>query len=107
MAMKVDRRSFLRQSIGSAALASTISQTAGSYAHIIGANERIRVGVIGAGNMGSNHAQCLSDLRKPDNIELVAVADCWLTRAKQAAQTMEALTPIRITAACWTATSTT
>ncbi len=89
MAMKVDRRSFLRQSIGSAALASTASWTAASYAQVIGANERIRVGLIGAGGMGSNHAQCLSDLRKPDNIEVVAAADCWLTRAKQAAQTME------------------
>jgi len=45
-----------------------------------GANDRIRVGVIGAGN----RSNLLMD-QLPDNAEIVAVADCFLQRAREAA----------------------
>ena len=50
------RRQFLKT--GSAALAATaVSWNAKSYAAIAGANDRVRVGVVGCGLMGSGIAQ--------------------------------------------------
>jgi predicted dehydrogenase len=85
-----NRRRFLQKSMGYATFASAYSWTASSYSKILGANERIRVGLIGAGGMGTNHARCLSDLSETNNVEVVAVADCWLTRARKAAEVMGA-----------------
>lgn len=47
---------------------------------VLGANDRIRVGVIGVGNRGN----LLID-QLPAEAEVVAVADCWITRCKEAA----------------------
>ena len=54
-----------------------------SYAKIIGANDRIRIGFIGAGGMGRGHLGAINHLKEPDNVEALAVADCWLTRRKR------------------------
>ena len=85
-----NRRKFLQKSMGYATFASAYSWTASSYSRIPGANERIRMGLIGAGGMGTEHAQCVRDLSETNNIETVAVADCWLTRANEAAEIMQA-----------------
>ena len=50
-----------------------------------GANDRIRVGVIGVGNRGN----LLID-QLPDEAEVVAVADCYITRCRQAAAKRQA-----------------
>lgn len=68
--MKVSRRSFAMAGI----LASAASR------RVLGANDRIRVGVIGVGN----RANLLID-QLPDTAEVVAVADCWTTRCQEAA----------------------
>ena len=84
------RRAFLQSGATAAATAASISWTAESYARVVGANDRIRVGLIGVGGMGSGHAACLRDLAKPNNLQAVSTADCWLTRAKQGAETLGA-----------------
>jgi predicted dehydrogenase len=71
------RRLFLK---GSAA--ASLMWTARSYARVLGANERIRVGFIGAGGMGTNHLKAIHDLKEPNNLDAVAVADCWKQRAE-------------------------
>lgn len=48
-------------------------------ARVFGANDRIRVGVIGAGN----RSNLLMD-QLPETAEIVAVADCWKKRAEDA-----------------------
>ena len=53
---------------------------AAAYARILGANDRIRVGVIGVGN----RSNLLID-QLPEGAEVVAVADCYLKRAHDAA----------------------
>jgi predicted dehydrogenase len=53
---------------------------AGSFQRILGANERIRVGVIGVGNRGN----LLID-QLPPGAEITAVADCNVRRAEEAA----------------------
>ncbi len=52
---------------------------------VLGANNRIRVGVIGAGN----RANLLID-QLPEDAEIVAIADCYLERANQAAAKRQA-----------------
>ena len=79
----LNRRSFLQTS-GTAAAA--VSWTAASYARVVGANERIRVGFIGAGGMGSGHLGAIRALTEPNNLQPVAVADCWKTRAEAGAK---------------------
>jgi predicted dehydrogenase len=91
----LSRRTFLG---AGAAAAGTIAWTAKSYARVIGANDRIHIGFIGAGGMGTNHLQAINKLKQPDNVDAIAVADCWKTRAEEGAKTVgapQALTDYR------------
>ena len=80
----VSRRSFLTTAgtaTFAATLATTATFTARSYARVIGANDRIGVGVIGGGVIGTAHLNVIKNLREKNNLLPVAVADCWKTRA--------------------------
>ncbi len=87
------RRSFLR-TLGLAA-AGTITigwkqskaySLAGSH-RVIGANERIGVGVIGCGGQGVTHIRTMQRLQKEgENIAIVAVCDVYQKRLDRAAQ---------------------
>ena len=79
----ISRRRFLG---AAGAAAAAMTWTATSYARVVGANDRIRVGFIGVGGMGSGHLGAVHKLAEPNNLEPVAVADCWLTRAEQGAK---------------------
>ncbi|MBI5758854.1 MAG: Gfo/Idh/MocA family oxidoreductase [Planctomycetales bacterium] len=81
----VNRRSFLA---ASGAAAASVTFTAKSYAAIVGANDRIKIGFIGVGGMGSGHVGACKSLKEKDNLEFLGVADCWKTRADQAAATL-------------------
>lgn len=83
MTAPITRRTFLQSG---SALAATAGMTAASYASIVGANDRIRIGFVGVGGMGSNHIRAIAGLKKKNNLEAVAVADCWQTRAAAAAK---------------------
>jgi len=84
---KVDRRLFLSTGAAAGALAAGVKMTAKSYGKVIGANDRIRVGFIGVGGMGSGHINAIARLKAPskNNLEPIMVADCWKTRADAAA----------------------
>ena len=82
----VSRRGFLSTTGALGAAAATTSLTAKSYGRVIGANDRIRVGFIGVGGMGSGHVGAIASLREKNNLEAIAVADCWKTRADAAAE---------------------
>ena len=77
----ISRRSFI-QTTGTAAAA---TWAANSYGAVVGANEKIRVGFIGAGGMANAHMDTINAIRQSNNVEPVAVADCWKTRAEQGA----------------------
>ena len=67
------RRSFLKGSAGLAAAGGSASAaTAASSSRIIGANDRIRVGLIGCGGMGRGD---LRDALRLKNVECVALCD--------------------------------
>jgi len=81
------RRQFLRAATASAT-ALTLSAT--SYARTIGANDRIRLGIIGCGSRGIKaHMEGVHPYDKSENIEIIAVADPWRVRTEMAAGVTE------------------
>ncbi len=77
-----NRRRFIQTvTAGAAAVASS----ARSYAAVLGANERFRMGVIGCGIMGSAHIDALLGMKDSDNVEVGAVCDVYQKRREAAA----------------------
>src|SRR5271169_4033120 len=85
------RRDFLKA--GSAALAATtVSWNASSYASIVGANDRVRVGVVGCGDrMKGALIPAFQQQAGEMNFELVAVSDIWNRRREEGAAYIEKL----------------
>lgn len=65
--------------------AAAVAVSAASYAQVPGANERLRLGVIGCGGMATAHMNRLVEMREPDNLEIVAVSDVYQPRLEKAA----------------------
>jgi predicted dehydrogenase len=63
-----------------------VSMTARAYTTIRGANDRLRIGVIGCGGMATSHMRNLVRMREGDNLEISAVCDLWEKRARQASE---------------------
>ena len=62
--MSSSRRNFLKTSAGFAAAASAARPTsAASYRRILGANDRIHMGIIGVGGMGTGHLHAFCNLK--------------------------------------------
>ena len=78
-----NRRDFLKTS--AAVLAATaLSSTASSYAQIFGANDRVRVGVVGCGDrMKQALIPAFLQSSKEMNFEFVAVSDIWNRRREE------------------------
>jgi predicted dehydrogenase len=64
----------------------TASVTARAYSQIKGANERLRIGVIGSGGMSQVHQRNLVKMRQSDNIDVTAICDVYEKRARQGAE---------------------
>ncbi|HUY89376.1 MAG TPA: Gfo/Idh/MocA family oxidoreductase [Pirellulales bacterium] len=88
--MRPDSALSRRHFLAAGGAAAAVAMTAKSYARVIGANDRIRIGFIGVGGMGNGHLDAINRLKEPDNVEAVAVADCWLARAEAGAKKVEA-----------------
>jgi predicted dehydrogenase len=74
-----NRRDFVKTTAAAAAM------TALSASRVFGANERIKMGAIGVGGMGTGHVGGLVKRAKDDNVQLLAVCDVYqrrVTRAK-------------------------
>ena len=71
--MKISRRTFVKKSLAVAGLASTfaISGTRAS-GQVLGANDRIRIGVVGVNGRGSSHIQ---EFGKISNVEIAYLID--------------------------------
>ena len=79
-----NRRVFLGTAAGFAATA----MTARSYAQIRGANDRIRIGVIGCGNRGYGaHMRGVQQHAEQENLAITAVCDVWSEYRNRAAAT--------------------
>jgi predicted dehydrogenase len=78
---QMERRSFLL------AGAAVLGTSALSYGRIIGANDRISLGLIGAGRRGRELASVVADIKGSYNAEMTAVCDLWKVNREQAAKT--------------------
>ncbi|HQO35565.1 MAG TPA: Gfo/Idh/MocA family oxidoreductase, partial [bacterium] len=79
----ITRRDFL----GTTAVVSAAATfTALSSTRVLGANERIGVGVIGAGGRGNSHLTVVRKIQDESNVDLVAVCDVYRPRAQKAAE---------------------
>ncbi len=77
----LSRRKFVKTSalaVGSIGLVSVVS------ANTFGANDRIRIGVIGCGGMGTGHVNSLVGRSSAENITVVAVSDVYQRRVTRA-----------------------
>src|ERR1035437_3586242 len=84
----IDRRTFVKEA-GVAML--TEGMSAKSYARILGANDRIRLGQLGCGDRSEGHVHMVSLAAKQMPVEVVAVCDIWsLAREHRAAQVKRA-----------------
>src|SRR5215207_7241998 len=82
------RRDFIKNSAlaGAGVLAAQMGFSASSYRRIIGANDRVRVGVVGfADRHRSSHIPCFISHYKELNFDVVAVSDIWNKRREQGA----------------------
>jgi len=60
--------------------------TAMAAPRVVGANDRLRIGVIGAGGNANGHMRVLGKLADQDNVEIVAVCDLYQPRLDAAAE---------------------
>jgi predicted dehydrogenase len=74
--MAIERRDFMKQ-----AATASLAFTAASYDKVLGANERVRLGIIGPGDRGQ---QLMKEFLQVPNAEFVASADIFTLRHEQA-----------------------
>ena len=73
------RRDFVRTSAAGVAAAGVLAPST-----VLGANDRIRMGVIGVGGQGTGHVGGLVKRGQTDNIQVVAVCDVYQRRINRA-----------------------
>lgn len=86
--MSSSRRKFIRQSAQAVAgtYMGSLAFSASSYARILGANDRVRVGVVGFSDRHkSSHIPPFMQFYKEMNFDIVAVSDIWKKRREEGA----------------------
>ena len=86
--MSSSRRKFIRQSAQAVAgtYMGSLAFSASSYARIIGANDRVRVGVVGFSDRHkSSHIPPFMQFYKDMNFDIVGVSDIWKKRREEGA----------------------
>ena len=90
----ISRRKFVKGLAGTAAgiatFGSSLGMSAISYSRILGANERINIGVIGCGGMANAHMEALLKMKESDNVEIAAVCDIYTKRLDKAKELTQA-----------------
>jgi hypothetical protein len=80
------RRNFIKQSAKASASIALASMgfTAKSYGNILGANDRVRVGIVGFSDRNKfSHIPCFMHHNKELNFDIVAVSDIWKLRREE------------------------
>lgn len=78
---RASRREFVS---ATSAAVSAIALNAVRAAEVLGANDRIRMGAIGVGGMGTGHVNGLVKRATADNVQLLAVCDVYQRRVTRA-----------------------
>ncbi|HEX9000284.1 MAG TPA: Gfo/Idh/MocA family oxidoreductase [Blastocatellia bacterium] len=77
---RISRRTFVSTT------AASVVATAASASRVLGANNRLRVGIIGCGGLAQGaHIPALLKMKETDNVEVVAVCDVYQKRLDQGA----------------------
>lgn len=83
----VSRRAFMASAAGAAlGGAAAWALPARSWARVLGSNERITIGVIGTGGMGTSHLHGFMRRREADNVAVTRVCDVYRRRLNNAAK---------------------
>ena len=85
------RRRFLSVTAGGIAGA-LVGSKASSWARVPGANDRIRVGVIGGGNRASALIEEMAAFKAEENFEFAALCDLWKVNRERTTASLEKLT---------------
>lgn len=88
------RRTFLESSVGAFAIGVTAGP-ARSAERVLGSNERLGIGLVGAGSRGGALARWVSQLQSSHNVELRAVCDIWNQARQAGVAYIEKLTGLR------------
>ncbi|MBL8228640.1 MAG: Gfo/Idh/MocA family oxidoreductase [Bryobacterales bacterium] len=84
---QVSRRVFLAGTAATAASTPVaMAASAAANTRIVGANDRLRIGIIGCGGMANGHMRALNRMKESQNIEIAAVSDIFTKRLEAAAQ---------------------
>lgn len=97
--MEKSRRNFIRKTVvgGAGVLISTSGFSASSYRRILGANDRIRVGIIGfSDRFRSSLMPSFLALNKELNFEFTALSDIWKLRREEGQSLIKEKTGISI-----------
>ncbi len=85
---KITRRQFTKNVTASSI---TMGLTASSAQRVMGANDRLNIGVIGCGSRAGSHINMLMQLREQDHLhDIVAVCDAYRPRLQKAAEITKA-----------------
>ena len=87
--MRNSRRDFIKKTTmtSAAAYLGGFGFSASSYRRIIGANDRVNVGVVGFSDRHKDaHIPCFLNLYKEFNFDVIAVSDIWKNRREEGAQ---------------------
>jgi len=87
----MSRREFMRKAgtaaagvvAGSMIGGKLFAQAAPAPGRVIGANDRINIGFVGVGGMGSGHVNMVKELSQDQNVQIVAVCDVWEKRRRE------------------------
>ncbi|UCF36554.1 MAG: Gfo/Idh/MocA family oxidoreductase [Acidobacteriota bacterium] len=79
----MNRRDFINKVGVGAGIAASLGSS--RISTVLGANEKLRIGVIGCGGMSNAHMDALLEMKDSDNCEIVAVCDIYQKRLDAAA----------------------
>ncbi len=92
--MSISRRKFVKgltgTMAGAVAFGTGNSLFAKNYTNILGANERLKIGVLGCGSMANSHMRALLQMADSDHVEIAAVCDVYTNRLDQAKEATNA-----------------
>src|SRR6201992_203565 len=90
--MTTTRREFIRKSgmAGMASYMGAIGLSASSYRRILGANDRVRVGVVGFSDRHRNdHIPAFLKSYQEMNFDIIAVSDIWKKRREEGKDSLD------------------
>ena len=96
MAKDVNRRDFVSRAVGAGVALSVVKAVRPARARVLGANERINLGVIGVGGRGRYLIRQFMEVgQKTGDVQIVAVSDVyetatWTTATSSTARTLTA-----------------